>query len=344
MDLHHTRYSRQMLFAPIGQRGQENIQRSRVAIVGLGALGTALANHMGRAGVGFLRLIDRDFVEESNLQRQMLYDEEDARQQLPKAAAAAQKLIAINSSICVEPHVTDLTWRNAEELLSDVDLILDGSDNFQVRYMINDVSIKHAIPWIYGGAVSARGMTFTIRPGKTPCLRCLFPDAPAPGTTETCDTAGVIGPIIHVVAAYQATEALKYLAGAEEALETRLRHFELWGNHDTAMQVMEHPRTDCPACQEHRYEFLDPLDKQIREFSLCGRDTVQITSPQSDSFPLDQIEERLKNIGKVDRNPYMIRAIIDPYRLVIFPDGRIMVQGTNEISVAKSVIAKYIGL
>ncbi|MBA4495998.1 ThiF family adenylyltransferase [Paenactinomyces guangxiensis] len=342
MDL--TRYSRQVLFSPIGPTGQAKLQKSRVAIVGLGALGTALANHMVRAGIGYVRLIDRDFVEASNLQRQMLYDEADAEDHLPKATAAAQKLKAINSSVDLDPHITDLTWRNAEELLSDVDLILDGSDNFDVRYLVNDVSIKYSIPWIYGGAVSARGITFTIRPGITPCLRCLFPQAPAPGTAQTCDTAGVIGPIIQVVAAYQATEAFKLLVGDTNALETRLRHFELWANHDTALQVSGQRQADCPACQQHNYDYLDPVDKQAREVSLCGRETVQITPPEQHSIDLDQLEDRLKMVGKVARNPFMLRAEVESFRFVIFPDGRILVQGTGEIPVARTLVAKYIGL
>jgi molybdopterin-synthase adenylyltransferase len=201
------RYSRHTLFAPIGEEGQRKLGASRVAIVGMGALGTVLANHMVRAGVGFVRLIDRDFVESSNLQRQMLYEEEDAAQSAPKAMAAAQRLARINSQITIEPHVTDLNPMNAEELLGGVDLILDGTDNFAVRFLINDISVKLNIPWIYGGAVASRGVSMTVIPGQTPCLRCLFPQAPASGTTETCDTAGVIGGIIHVVASCQATEA-----------------------------------------------------------------------------------------------------------------------------------------
>ncbi|WP_425283859.1 ThiF family adenylyltransferase [Lihuaxuella thermophila] len=344
MSVDMTRYSRQILFSPIGTAGQEKLQKSRVAIVGLGALGTALANHMARAGVGYLRLIDRDFVEASNLQRQMLYDEADAEAQLPKATAAADKLRAINSSVTLDPHVTDLTWRNAEELLTGVDLILDGTDNFDVRYLINDISVKHSVPWVYGGAVSARGMTFTIRPGITPCLRCLFPHPPAPGVSETCDTAGVIGPIVQVVAAYQATEAFKLLVGATDHLETRLRHFELWMNHDTAMEVSGHRREDCPACVERRFEYLDPEDKQAKEVSLCGRETVQITPPDPDQIDLDHLEKRLQTVAKVERNPFMLRVQLDAHRLVIFPDGRILVQGTSEIPLAKSIVARYIGV
>lgn len=343
MTVDRERYSRQILFAPIGENGQDKLCQARVAIVGMGALGSALANHMVRAGVGFVRMIDRDFVEPSNLQRQMLYDETDAEEGLPKAVAAERKLRAINSGVRLEAHVTDLTWQNAEMLLSDVDLILDGSDNFSVRFLINDVSVKHGIPWIYGGAVSSRGMVFTIRPGTTPCLRCLFPDPPAPGTTETCDTAGVIGPIIHIVAAHQAVEALKLLVGDEQALETRLRHFECWNNHDTAMDVTRKRKPDCPACGQGIWEFLDPANKEPQAVSLCGRDTVQISPSTPQALNLENLAQRLAPLGRVEQNRFLLRADIDPYRLVVFPDGRILVQGTQDPSTARSLVAKYIG-
>jgi molybdopterin-synthase adenylyltransferase len=339
-----TRYARQTLFSPIGETGQAKLNQARIAIVGLGALGTALAHHLTRAGIGYLRLIDRDFVEVSNLQRQTLYDEADANTQLPKAQAAALKLKAINSSIQIAPHVTDLTWRNAEALLTDVELILDGSDNFEVRYLLNDVSIKHAIPWIYGGAVGAKGMFFMIRPGITPCLRCLFPHVPTPGTSETCDTVGVISPIIQVVAAYQTTEALKWLVGDVAALETRLRTFALWSNHDHSFEVAPQKNIHCPTCQQHQFQHLDPIDKQMRQIVLCGRNTVQISLTQSNPLPLDELEQRLKAAGKVERNPFLLRVEVEPYHLVIFPDGRILVQGTSEIAVAKSVVARYVGV
>ncbi|SFJ73246.1 ThiF family adenylyltransferase [Thermoflavimicrobium dichotomicum] len=342
MTVDMTRYSRQILFPPIGKDGQARLQSSRIAIVGMGALGTALANHMVRAGVGYIRIIDRDFVEESNLQRQMLYDEMDAQNQLPKAIAAKEKLERINSSVTIEAHVTDLTWRNAEKLLSSVDLILDGTDNFSVRYLINDVSIKHQIPWIYGGAVSARGMTFTIRPGITPCLRCLFPDPPAPGSSETCDTAGVIGPVVQIVASFQATEALKLLIGATEALDPRMRHFELWDNHYIAMKVKA--KSDCPVCKQQKYEFLEPAHPEEQAISLCGRQTIQISPADSLQMNLNQLAEKLEPVADIEKTPFLLRATIDPYRLVIFPDGRVLVQGTDDISIAKSLVAKYVGM
>ncbi|PTX58863.1 adenylyltransferase/sulfurtransferase [Melghirimyces profundicolus] len=344
METDRTRYSRQILFKPIGETGQKRLSRARVAVVGLGALGTALSHHMVRAGVGYIRLIDRDFVEPSNLQRQMLFDEADAEQGLPKAVAAQNKLAAINSRTQFQVHVTDLAADRAEELLTGVDLILDGTDNFAVRYLINDVSVKHGIPWIYGGAVSSRGMTFTIRPKLTPCLRCLFPEAPGPGTAETCDTAGVIGPVVQVVAAHQATEALKLLVGDVESLEPRLRHFELWDNRDTAFRVENRKRRDCPTCGEARFDFLEEVNAGEAAVSLCGRDTVQISPARRQSLDLNRLEKALSPLGRVERNRFLLRAQVDEqHRLVLFPDGRVLVQGTSDPSMARSLVARYIG-
>ncbi|MBA4603569.1 ThiF family adenylyltransferase [Thermoactinomyces mirandus] len=343
MQVDQERYSRQILFSPIGEEGQKKLARARVAIVGMGALGTALANHMARAGVRFLRLIDRDFVEVSNLQRQMLYDEADAHQHLPKVIAATNKLQAIRSDLELDARIADFTWRNAEKLLTDIDLILDGSDNFQVRYLINDVSIKHRIPWIYGGAVSARGMSLTILPGETPCLRCIFPDAPTPGTTETCDTAGVIGPIVHVIAAFQATEAIKLLTGAKDNLETGLRHIDLWTNRYQLLKVSKQKKPDCPTCGLHQWDYLDPANKEQQEITMCGRQTVQITL--SHPLNLDLLERRLQNAGQIARNPFMLKASVDEdHQLAVFPDGRILVQGTTDILFAKTLVARYIGI
>ncbi len=343
MDINEIRYSRQHLFQPIGKTGQVNLGNSRVAIVGMGALGTALANHMVRSGIGFVRIIDRDFVEFSNLQRQMLYDENDAKNSLPKVVAAKAKLQKINSAITVDAHIADLTWKNAEELLADVDLILDGTDNFEVRYLINDIAVKHHVPWIYGGAVSARGMTTTIIPDKTPCYRCLFPEPPATGTTETCDTIGVIGPIIHVVAAYQATEALKLLLGDEQHVDTSLKSFDLWQNDYSAINVKNAKNKDCPTCVHHQYESLDPKQKTERFVSLCGRDTVQISPAKKVHLDLDQLAERLQSVGKVEQTPYLLRFFIDTYSFTIFLDGRVLIHGTGDKITAKNLYAKYIG-
>lgn len=343
MENNNSRYSRQHLFPYIGKAGQEKLNNSRVAIVGVGALGSAIANHMVRSGVGYVRIIDRDYVEYSNLQRQLLYDESDVEENLPKAIAAMLKLRAINSSVIIDAKIADLNWKNAEDLLADVDLIIDGSDNFDVRYLINDVSIKHKIPWIYGGAVSSRGMTFTIIPDETPCFRCVFPEQPAHGTTDTCDTAGVIGPIIHVIAAYQSTEALKILLADFEHLSNSLRNFELWHNDYSEIKLKNARNEDCPTCVHHEYNYLDPTDKKDRFAALCGRDTVQISPMKTSKFDLKQLAEKLRPHGELKETPYLLKFQIDNLDLTIFPDGRIMVHGTNDVVVAKNIYAKYIG-
>lgn len=340
-----TRYSRQVLFAPIGEKGQNHINTSRVAIVGMGALGTVLANHMVRAGVGFVRLIDRDFVEMSNLQRQMLYDEQDAVNSAPKAVAAAQRLKSINSLVEIEPHVVDLNPTNAESLLTDVDLILDGSDNFAVRFLINDVSVKHNIPWIYGGAVSSRGVTMSILPGDTPCLRCMFGQAPSHGTSETCDTAGVIGSIIHVIASYQSTEALKILVKDYENLHKKMIQFDLWHNHYTPIDITKARKSDCPACSLKHYEYLESDLGADTIQSLCGRNSVQIQPIHPSTLNLEEWYERLKPLGKVEVNPFLLKFYPDEHTcLIVFPDSRAIIQGTDNPDVAKSLYSRFIGM
>ncbi|MCY9593089.1 ThiF family adenylyltransferase [Paenibacillus chitinolyticus] len=339
------RYSRHVLFKPVGENGQRALGRARVAIVGLGALGTVLANHMVRAGVGFVRLIDRDFVEESNLQRQMLYDEEDAHQAQPKASAAAAKLRLVNSLVGIEAHVADLNPLNAEELLTGVDLILDGTDNFSVRFLINDVSVKHGIPWLYGGAVASRGVSLAILPGETPCLRCLFGSAPAHGTADTCDTAGVIGPIIHMVASYQATEAMKILIGDRQHLNRRMQQWDLWYNHYTSVDVSGARKADCPACAHRSFEYLDAeIDGETIQ-TLCGRDSVQIHPVRPADFSLEHWEQRLAPLGRVSRNKFLLRfRPSDDITLAVFPDGRVLVQGVTDPVAAKTLYSRYIGM
>ncbi|PWK05185.1 ThiF family adenylyltransferase [Tumebacillus permanentifrigoris] len=344
MEVDSTRYSRQILFEPIGEDGQKRLLQSRVAIVGMGALGTVLANHMVRAGVGFVRVIDRDFVEASNLQRQMLYDESHAAEGMPKAIAAYESLRRVNSGITIEPVVADLTWQNAEELLSDVDLVLDGTDNFQVRFLVNDVCVKHSIPWVYGGGVSAHGMTMPILPGETPCLRCLFDSAPAPGTTQTCDTAGVIGPIIHVVASYQAVEAMKILVGAQDKVRRTMLNLGLWDYGTNSIDISRARRADCPCCGRGEYAFLESRagDETV---SLCGRNTIQISPSEPWDVDLPALAKRLEQSGRVEANKFLVRFYAtEEIRLVTFGDGRVLVQGTDDLSVARSLYAKYIGM
>lgn len=339
------RYSRQTLFPGIGPEGQMRLLQSRVAIVGLGALGTVLANHMVRAGTGFVRLIDRDFVEPSNLQRQMLYDEQDALQSMAKAQAAAIKLRQINSSVHIEAHVTDLNRLNSEELLNDVDLILDGSDNFSVRFLINDIAVKQRIPWVYGGAVSSRGSVLPIIPGSTPCLRCLFANAPEAGTVETCDTAGVIAPIIDIVASYQATFAFKILTGQADTIKSKMLHIDPWDIQYSAVDVSRMRKPDCPACALGRYDFLEyhRADGELVQ-SLCGRDSVQIQAAQPRRLNLTDWAERWRPLGVLQQNPFLLKLKLDSgHTLVLFPDGRLLVQGTDDVTFAKSCYSRFVG-
>lgn len=336
------RYSRQILFKQIGKEGQDKLLKSSAVIVGMGALGTVISNHLVRSGVGLVRIIDRDLVELSNLQRQTLYDEEDAREGLPKVIAAEKKLKKINSGINVESIIADLTLDNAEDLLAGFDVIVDGTDNFMARYLINDVAVKHGIPWIYGGAVSSRGMFAVIKPGETPCYRCLFPSVPA-GLGDTCDSIGVLSPITDIIGSFEAVEALKLLVGAES--NPNLEQMDIWYNSFLQMDVSQGRNPECPACVHHQYEFLDrSSDQQINYASLCGRNTIQINPRQKSKTDLEKLAGRLKNNGQVKGNPFLLRFMPDEeITMVIFHDGRVLVHGTNDTVKAKSYYAKYLG-
>ncbi|WP_168120575.1 ThiF family adenylyltransferase [Paenibacillus sp. HB172176] len=332
------RYSRQILFPPIGSAGQSKLGSSSVCIVGMGALGTVLANHMVRAGVGFVRIVDRDYVEASNLQRQLLYDENDVEQGLPKAVAAQNKLGRINSEVEIEALVMDVTPSTIEGLLDNVDLVLDGTDNFQTRYLLNDACFRQGIPFIYGGAVSARGMCAVLVPGATPCFRCLVPAAEADG--QTCDMIGVISPIVDIIASFQAVEALKLLVGAEEARRDSLLSVDLWGNRLYEMKLGA-PRKDCPCCQLKQYPALQARGDEA--VALCGRETVQFAS--KGPMKLADWEHRLSPVAaSLTLNPYLLRVELpDGERLVLFPDGRVLVQGTDDLTRAKIIYDRYIG-
>jgi molybdopterin-synthase adenylyltransferase len=336
------RYSRQILFQPIGSGGQEKLLKSSAVIVGMGALGTVISNHLVRSGVGQVRIIDRDLVELSNLQRQTLYDEDDARENLPKVIAAEKKLKKINSEVKVEPVIADLTLDNAEDLLAGFDVIVDGTDNFMARYLINDVAVKHGIPWVYGGAVSSRGMFAAFKPGETPCYRCLFPSVPA-GLGETCDSIGVLSPITDIIGSFEAVEAIKLLVGAES--NPNLEQMDIWYNSFLQMDVSQGRNPECPACVHHQYEFLDrSSDQQINYASLCGRNTIQINPRQKTKQDLEKLAVRLKNNGEVKGNPFLLRFMPDDeITMVIFQDGRVLVHGTNDTVKAKSYYARYLG-
>jgi molybdopterin-synthase adenylyltransferase len=337
------RYSRQILFHPIGKDGQKKLIDSLVAVVGVGALGTVIANHLVRSGVGHVRLIDRDFVELSNLQRQTLFSEEDARLNLPKVIAAEKKLKEINSTVTVEPIIADLHLDNAEDLLKGFDCIADGTDNFMTRFLINDVSVKHGIPWVYGGAVSSRGMFAVFKPGgKTPCYRCLFPHVPA-GRGETCDTVGVLSPLTDIIGSFQAMEVLKILVGAET--NPNLEQFDIWDSSYLQMDITDGKNPKCPTCVHHQFDFINrSSDHQFSYTSLCGRDTVQIQSRNKQQIDLKILAEYLGESGKVSVNEFLLRFSPDQqFSLVVFKDGRVLIHGTNDITTAKSIYAKYMG-
>ena len=335
------RYSRQILFREIGREGQQKLLASRVLIVGCGALGASHAEMLARAGVGHLRIVDRDFVEFTNLQRQTLFKESDAAERLPKAVAAMQRLAEINSGIDVEPIVADVNNSNVEQLIAGCDVVIDGTDNFQVRYLLNDACVKHGIRWIYGAAVSSYGTTMTIVPGETPCLRCIFDEMPDAGSSPTCDTAGVIMPIIATVSATQVTEALKLLVGDVDSLHCSLMQFDIWANDRQRIKLGE-PNPDCKCCGQHVFEFLD-ADSQEFAAVLCGRNAVQIAPANGSSLDLAQLASNLSSLADVRQNEYLLRFSIDGRELTVFADGRAIVKGTDDIAAARSLYARYVG-
>lgn len=330
------RYSRQILFAPIGESGQERILSSRVAIVGCGALGSFQAASLARAGIGYLRLIDRDYVEASNLQRQWLYDEADAAEAMPKAAAAARAIGRFNSTIEVEPLIADLTPANADDLLAGVDLILDGTDNFETRYLINDFALANQTPWIYGAAVGSYGLTMPILPGQTSCLQCVYP-APPSGAQPTCETDGVLGAITSAIAALQTGMAIRLLSGGLPA--TKLTTLDVWFG---AIRQIDQPPPDpnCPACGRHEFVYLEG-DRRA-PISLCGRNAVQIHE-RNRPLDLPDLAARLERLGTVRRNDFALRFFLDPYELTVFADGRAIIKGTQDIGIARSLYSRYIG-
>jgi adenylyltransferase/sulfurtransferase len=331
------RYARQVRFAPFGREGQERLSRGFAVVVGMGALGCVIANHLVRAGIGRIRLIDRDIVSWSNLHRQSLYTEADAEAGAPKAEAAAARLRLFNSEVSVEAAAADLNSRNAEKLLADADLIVDGTDHFGVRYLINDAAVKFGMPWIYGGAVGASGMTMTVLPGETPCFRCLFPSPPPPGSADTCETAGVLPPIVDLIGSLQAMEAIKLLGGYRERLHGALIHADLWHSAFTRMKAGAR-RDGCPCCGQRRFDYLDAAGREGTETVLCGRETVQIAPAEPLRLDLDALAERLSAAGRVVRNPWLLRLELeDGITLALFPDGRTLVQGTGDPDRARRI-------
>ncbi|WP_174613807.1 ThiF family adenylyltransferase [Virgibacillus ihumii] len=332
------RYSRQMLFSPIKERGQQKLADSSVLVVGAGALGTVICNHLVRAGVGTIRLVDRDYVELSNLQRQMLFDEDDVRQALPKAIAAKRKLEKMNSDVTVEGTVGNVTNENIASYLHGIDMVMDGTDNFATRFLLNDACVKHNIPFSYGGVVSSRGMTALFIPGETPCLRCIMNEGAGGG--QTCDTIGVISPAVDLISSLQCTEAMKYLTGNKEYLRNTLKTIDIWYNHHYDMKFLE-ADSACPACGTHEFPSLTK-SAQETETVLCGRDTVQIH--QQDQINLSEWEKRLSQVSETTRTPFLLKAEFqNELKFVIFPDGRVLVQGTEDTTTARTMYDRYIG-
>jgi molybdopterin-synthase adenylyltransferase len=329
-----------MLFAGIGPEGQQRLLASRVTVVGCGAIGAAAANLLVRAGVGYIRIIDRDFVETSNLQRQTLFDESDALSVLPKAVSAERKLRSINSSVSVEGVVADLSSRNAEELLGGVDLLLDGTDNFESRFLINDVAVKSGRPWIYAAGVASYGLTMTIRPGVTACLACLLESGDArQSLEETCDTIGVLGPIVNLIASLEVAEALKLLSGHPEALHGRLLSCDVWTSRMQSIGVARNP--ECRACARRDFTYL--AGEAQPHITMCGRDSVQIHE-RARAIDLGVLEARLKPlVDEVRQNDFLLRFRIAPYEMTVFADGRAILKGTKDPAVARSLYARYIG-
>lgn len=331
------RYSRQALFPPIGPEGQKRIRQSKVAVVGCGAIGASVCTLLARAGVGTLRIVDRDYVEPSNLQRQLLFDEEDARQSLPKAEAAARKIAAINSEVAVESYVKDLTPQTVS-LLEQVDLILDCTDNFETRYLINDFAVKSGVAWIYAAAVGSYAVTMNVLPGETSCLACIFPEPPR-GTFATCETAGILNGATNFVASLQVTEALKLMVGAREALRRSLVSLDLWTNERSEVSAAK-PRPDCSVCGEHRFDYLD--GKARPQITLCGRNSVQIHERER---PVDfsEMSSRLSPHGQVRYNEMVLKFWREAYEMTLFRDGRAIIKGTTDPMVARSLYAKFVG-
>jgi molybdopterin-synthase adenylyltransferase len=332
------RYSRQILFKGIGAKGQARLAKARVAIVGCGATGSALASLLARAGVGWIRIIDRDYVEPSNLQRQVLFDEQDAAESLPKAIAAARKIKTFNSEIEVDAHAADLTPDNIEEMLESAQIVLDGTDNFETRYLINDYAVSKGVPWIYTAAVGSYGVVMNVLPSDTACLACVFPDSPT-GMVETCDTSGILNSAVNLAASFSATEAIKSLVGAKDKMRRTLLSFDVWTNDRSEISVAK-PREGCRACGERNFVHLAGEGRP--HITMCGRNSVQIHERHR---PIDfaELTGKLTPHGTVKHNEFVLKFWRDPYEMTLFPDGRAIIKGTTDATVARSLYARFIG-
>uniref|UniRef100_A0A7V3J9P2 THIF-type NAD/FAD binding fold domain-containing protein n=1 Tax=candidate division CPR3 bacterium TaxID=2268181 RepID=A0A7V3J9P2_UNCC3 len=335
-----SRYTRQALFYKIGTDGQKKIQKASAVVIGCGALGSVIANNLCRSGVGRIRIVDRDFVELDNLQRQILFDESDAQNRIPKSIAAVEKLKKVNSSIELEAVVTDVTPRNVENIIKGFQVVLDGTDNLETRFLLNDASIKLGIPWIYGAAVGSYGMTMTIMPYQSPCFRCFIRNIPPPGTLATCDHAGVLNSIPSIVASLQTTAALKIFVGSRDLSVGQIIWIDVWGNE--FHNIMLSKDNNCITCAKFDFEFLE--GKAISWATvLCGRNMVQITPAEEKEIDLESLRKNLSQVGEVFYNGFMLITKLENYELIIFPTGRAMIKGITDVSVARTLYARYIG-
>jgi molybdopterin-synthase adenylyltransferase len=336
------RYFKQILLEEIGEEGQKKLSGSSVVVVGCGGLGTVISNSLVRSGVGRVTIVDRDFIELDNLHRQILFDEEDVRKGMPKAVVAAEKLRRIDSGIIVEPVVADLTAENIENIIKGADLVLDGMDNFETRFLINDACVKLGIPWIYGGVVATYGMVFSIIPGKTPCLRCFINELPGPGSAPTCGTFGVLGSAVNIVASVEVTEGLKILMGKYDSLIHKLIYIDIWQGIWNLYDIKK-DNNRCSVCDDRRFSFLEQR-KETRLTTTYSQNAIQVSPPVSTKISFRDLASRLEPHGEVSYNDYMLRFKIPPYEFTVFSDGRTIIKGIMDESEAKILFAKYIGL
>ena len=344
MDQSFERYSRQILFQHIGEERQKVLMSSSAVVIGCGALGTVSSSYLTRAGIGQIRIIDRDYIEESNLQRQILFDENDISENIPKAIAAQRKLQKINTKVKIEGIVTDVNYANIEELTQGVDIIIDGTDNFETRFLINDFCVKNSVPWIYGACIGGRGVVMNIIPSDTPCLRCVFETMPQIGSFPTCDTAGVIGPIAGIIASIQVTEAVKILSEDYESINKTLIEIDVWNTKFRQIDVSELKElNNCPTCKLHNYTFLEAEDGVMATF-LCGKNAVQVMSRSRGNIDLRQLEQRLGSVADVSCNAFMLKFKVKDHEFTVFPDGRAIITGTADSSTAKTLYSKYLGM
>ncbi len=341
-DVQLDRYLRQVRFAPLGEAGQRRLMTGRVLICGCGALGSVVADTLVRAGVGFVRIVDRDFVEVDNLHRQVLFSEADAAAQLPKAVAATERLRLINSEVEVDGVVADVNANNIRALADEVDLLVDGTDNFETRYLLNDYAVANNKPWLFAGCVGAEGQTLAIVPGKTPCLACIMPEPPPASVQPTCETAGVLAPIVNVVASLQAIEAIKILSGHGEQLNPAMTIVDLWNHRIRSIGLSNGRRADCLVCGQREFQWLEG-GRGSAVTQLCGRNSVQISPTSTEPIDLALLAEKLGSAGAVMANSFLVRLAVGDYQLTVFADGRTIVGGTDDPAVARTVHAKYVG-